>query len=70
MCVLSVVSNSLRPPRTALLSVGFSRKECWIGLPFPTPEDLSYPGIETVFPVAPPLEGKFFTIEPPGKLYI
>ena len=28
------------------LSVGFSRQEYWSGLPFPSPEDLSDPGIE------------------------
>ena len=68
MCVHTVMSNSLRPPGTALLSMGFSRKECWSGFPFPTPEDVTYPGIETVLPVAPPSDGKFFTVEPPGKL--
>ena len=30
----------------ALLSVEFSRQECWSGLPLPSPEDLSNPGIE------------------------
>ena len=29
-----------------LLSMGFSRQEYWRGLPFPSPEDLSNPGIE------------------------
>ena len=28
------------------LSVGFSREECWSGLPFPSPGDLPDPGIE------------------------
>ena len=27
-------------------SMGFSRQECWSGLPFPSPGDLSDPGIE------------------------
>ena len=27
-------------------SMGFSRQECWSGLPFPSPEDLPNPGIE------------------------
>ena len=31
----------------ALLSIGFSRQEYWSGLPFPTPGDLSNPGIES-----------------------
>ena len=30
----------------APLSVGFSRQEYWSGLPFPSPGDLSNPGIE------------------------
>ena len=38
----SVVSDFLRPPGTvahqAPLPMGFSRQECWSGLPFPPPE--------------------------------
>ena len=30
--------------RQAPLSMGFSRQECWSGLPFPRPEDLPDPG--------------------------
>ena len=30
----------------ALLSMEFSRQECWNGLPFPTPGDLPNPGIK------------------------
>jgi len=30
--------------------MGFSRQECWTGLPFPSPEDLPDPGIEPGFP--------------------
>ena len=30
----------------APLSMGFSRQEYWSGLPFPSPEDLPYPGIK------------------------
>ena len=32
------------------LSMGFSRKEYWSGLPFPSPGDLPNPGIELVSP--------------------
>ena len=32
------------------LSMEFSRQEYWSGLPFPTPRDLSDPGIELVSP--------------------
>ena len=52
MCVTrSVVSDSLRPHGLyvscqALLSVEFSRQECWSGLTFPSPGDLPNPGIE------------------------
>ena len=37
-------------------------------MPFPSPEDLPDPGIETASPVSPVLAGGFFTTEPPGKL--
>ena len=47
--------------------MGFSRQEYWSGLPFPIPEDLPYPGMETASPVSPELAGRFFTTEPPGK---
>ena len=48
----------------APLSMGFSRQECWSGLPFPSPGDLLDPGIE---PTSPALASRFFTTEPPGK---
>ena len=32
----------------AVLFMGFTRQEYWSGLPFPSPGDLSDPGIETV----------------------
>ena len=48
----------------ALLSMGFSKQEYWSGLPFPSPGDLSDPGIECMFSA---LAGGFFAIEPPGK---
>ena len=38
--------------------MGFPRQESWSGLPFPTPEDLSDPGIE---PTTPALAAGFFT---------
>ena len=46
------------------LSMDFSRKEYWSGLPLPTPGNLSHPGIE---PTSPELAGRSFTIIPPGK---
>ena len=47
----------------APLSMGFSRQEYWSGLPFPTPGDLSDPGIKSA---SPALAGGFLTAEPPG----
>ena len=45
----------------ALLSMGFSRQEYCIGLPFPPPGDLPDTGIKPVSLVSPELEGGFFT---------
>jgi len=47
--------------RQALLSMGFSRQEYWCGLPFPTPWDLSNPGIKPASLLSPALAGGFFT---------
>ena len=49
----------------APLSMGFSRQECWSGLPFPSPEDLPDPGIE---PRSPALQADSLPTELPGKL--
>ena len=37
-------------------SLGFSRQECWSGLPFLSPGDLPEPGINSVFPLSPELQ--------------
>ena len=42
-------------------SMGFSRQEYWIGLPFPSPEDLPNPGIEPVSLPSSVSAGKIFT---------
>ena len=47
--------------RQAPLSVGFSRRECWSGLPFPSPGDLPQPGIEPASLTSPALASGFFT---------
>ena len=64
----SVVSDSFVTPwaaaRQAPPSLGFSRQEYWSGLLFPSPEDLSNPGIE---PTSPALAEGFFTAEPPEE---
>ena len=47
------------------LSMGFSRREYWSGLPFLSPGDLPNPGIE---PRSPTLQADSLTSEPPGNL--
>ena len=56
-CVLLtclVVSDSLRPhglvAHQVPLSMRFSRKEYWSGLPFPSPSDFPNPGTESRSP--------------------
>ena len=51
-------------PLQAPLSMGFSRQEYWSGLPFPSPGDLSNPGIE---PGSPALETDSLPTELQGK---
>ena len=51
----------------APLSMEFSRREYWSGLPFHTPGDLPDPGIESKSLASPALAGRFFTTAPPGK---
>ena len=45
-------------------SMGFSRRECWSALPFPSPGDLPYLGIEPGYTT---LQADPFPSEPPGK---
>ena len=45
--------------------MGFSRREYWSGLPFPSPGDLSDPGIE---PESPASQADSLPSEPPGTL--
>ena len=56
-------------PRTvapqASLSMGFSRKDYWSGLPFPSPGDLPDPVVE---PGCPTLQADFLPSEPPPSL--
>ena len=51
----------------ASLSMGFSRQEYWSGLLFPSPGDLSDPGIKPASLAFPALAGMVFTTEPHGK---
>ena len=57
------MSKSLQAHQDSL-SMGFSRQEYWSVLSFPSPGDLSNPGIELI---SPALADGFFTTEPPGK---
>ena len=65
--MLSPVQLSATPwtaAHQAPLSMGFSRQECWSGLPFPSPGDLPGPGLE---PGSPALWADSLPSEPPGK---
>ena len=65
MCYLLSPVQLLGTPWTAALqvplSMGFSRQEHWSMLPFPSPGDLSNPGIEPTSFMYPALAGRFFT---------
>ena len=51
----------------APLFMGFSRQECWSGLPFPSPGDLPNPEIE---PGSPTLQADSLLSELSGKLLL
>ena len=53
-----------REAHQAPLSMGFPRQGYWRGLQFPSPGDLSNPGIK---PLSSALAHGFFTTKPPGK---
>ena len=66
--------NFMNCSHQAPLSMGFSRKEYWNGLPFSSPGDLPDPGIEHKSLASPALSGftrivfsGFFVTAPPGK---
>ena len=66
MLSLSTFATLATPRMVALqtpLSMEFSRQEYWSGLPFPSPGDLLYPGIEPWFPA---LQADTLSTEPPG----
>ena len=59
----------------APLSMGFSRREYWSWLPFPSPRDFPNPGIEPISLLSPALADGFFTTSatwevPRGREYI
>ena len=68
--VTSVVSDSVTLWTVACqapLSVEFSRKEYWNGLPFPPPGDLPEPGIKPMSLMSPALAGGLFTTSTTGS---
>ena len=72
-CMLSGVQLFATPwtvAHQAPLSMAFSRQEDWSGLSFPTPCDLSDPGIEPSCPASPAWAGRFFTTATPGKPHL
>ena len=60
MCVGTQWTVTYQAP----LSMGFSRQDYWSGLPFPSPGNLSHPGIEWG---SPTLLADALPSEPPGK---
>ena len=67
MCMLSHFSLVLTlttlwvVARQAPLSMRFFRQEYWSGLPCSPPEDLPYPGIESVSLMSPASAARFFS---------
>ena len=72
-CVLSCFSHiqlfetAWTVVHQAPLFMGFSRQEYWIGLPFPSPEDLPNAGIEPMSLMSLELAGGFLPLAPSGK---
>ena len=64
LCRVQLFATLWTVTQQAPLSTGFSRQEYWSGLPFPSPEDLPNPGIETG---SPALQVDALASEPPGK---
>jgi len=53
----------------APLFMGFSKKEYWSGLPFPSPGDLSNPEMEPTSLTSPALAGRFFITSTTWEAY-
>ena len=67
LSVVQLFATLWTVPCQTPLSMEFSRKEYWSGLPFPSPGDFPDPGMKLVFAVPPELAGIFFTTEAHGK---
>ena len=63
---LTLCSPMKHSPQAPLF-MGFSRQECWSGLPFPSPGDLPNPEIE---PGSPTLQADSLLSELSGKLLL
>ena len=50
LCHVRLFATLWTVARQSPLSMGFSRQEYWSGLPFPSPEVFSDPGIEPRYP--------------------
>ena len=59
--------NPMDVARQAPLSVEFSRREYWSGLPSPPPEDRPDPGMRLTSLVSPALAGRFFITSTTGE---
>ena len=70
LCAQSLNRIWLVVAHQASLSMDFSRQEYWSGLSFPSPGDLSYPGIKPMSLAFPALAGGFFTTVPPGNTWV
>ena len=67
------MSDSVTPWTVACqapLSMGFSRKEYWNGLPFPPPGDLPDPMIKPMSLMSSTLTGGFFTTSSTWEAHI
>ena len=67
MCALYY---SVTAARQAPLSMGFSRREYWSGLPRPPSGDLPDPGIEPASLMSPALAQGFFTTSATGLICV
>ena len=67
LCCVQLFATPWTVARQTPLSMGFSRKEYWSELPFPSPEGFPDPEIKPTYSSSPALASGFFTIEPPGK---
>ena len=63
-CCVQLLATPWTVAHQVPLSMGFPRQEYWSGLPFPSPENLPNPGLESTSPASPALAVGFFTTGP------